>query len=70
MNDLVLLQALAELLGIYEFLPSNELFVLAGKDVCEDKAVTQIICENIMFLVAGYTSDQLNTVRVRALLLK
>lgn len=31
--------------------------------MCRDQAPTQILCENLLFLIAGYTSDQLNAVR-------
>lgn len=35
---------------------------MAGRNLCRDQAVTQIVCENILFLIAGYSSDQLNKV--------
>lgn len=53
---------IADIFGIYEFLPSNRFFALAGKDVCEENVVTVEMCENAIFLVAGYKSDQLNAV--------
>lgn len=53
---------MANLFGIYEFLPSNEVFILAGRDVCVATSITEKVCENIMFLVGGYKSDQLNVV--------
>lgn len=56
------LQKLSSLLGVYELLPSCELFILGGKAACRDQANTQEICENILFLIAGYSSDQLNAV--------
>lgn len=63
MSDIfVISQEAAKLLGVYEFLPASELFILGGKDLCRDKAVTQVLCENILFLIAGYQSDQLNHV--------
>lgn len=55
-------QVLERLLGIYEFLPSNELFALGGQVACRDEAITQSVCENILFLIAGYKSDQMNEV--------
>jgi len=54
------LERLESLLGLYEFLPSNELIALGGQVACREEAVTQSICENILFLIAGYKSDQLN----------
>lgn len=56
------LQKVASLLGIDYIAPSDEFLVLAGKDLCRDRVPTQIICENLLFLIMGYTSDQLNTV--------
>lgn len=55
-------QKLSSLLGAYELLPSCELFILGGKAACRDQAITQEMCENILFLIAGYSSDQLNAV--------
>lgn len=55
-------QVLEGLLGIYEFLPSNELFALGGQVACREEEFTQAICENILFLIAGYKSDQMNQV--------
>lgn len=51
-------------LGLNYVTPSNEYLTLAGKAMCRDKAPTQIICENLLFLMMGYTSDQLNSVRI------
>lgn len=57
-------------MGLDYITPSNEFLTLAGKAMCRDKAPTQIICENLLFLIMGYTSDQLNTVRSKTNLLK
>lgn len=56
------LDSITKLIGLYEFLPSNELYGLIGRDACYDTARFQIICENIIFLISGYSSDQLNEV--------
>lgn len=50
------------LLGIDYVIPTDRFFTLSEEALCRDKAPTQIICKNLMFLIAGYTSDQLNTV--------
>lgn len=56
------LQKVMSLLGIDYLAPSDEFFTLAEEKLCRDKVPTQIICKNVMFLMLGYTSDQLNTV--------
>ncbi|XP_055376048.1 lipase 1-like [Condylostylus longicornis] len=54
------IETITKLLGKYEFLPNNELMALAGQALCKDQAITQVMCTNIVFLIAGYDSDQLN----------
>jgi hypothetical protein len=34
--------------------------------MCHEEAVTADICANILFIVAGYSSEQLNTVSVKS----
>lgn len=53
---------MAALLGVDYIAPSDAFLVLAGKEMCRDRAPTQIVCENLLFLIMGYTSDQLNNV--------
>lgn len=57
-------QTISAWLGVNEIAPTPEFLKLAGSQTCRDKAVTQIICENILFLTMGYSSDQLNTVGI------
>lgn len=45
---------------MHEFLPNNDLLALGGQAACNDEAVTQILCSNVLFLIAGFNSDQLN----------
>lgn len=52
----------AKWIGLYEFLPSSDLFTQLGQTLCHDEAITQMICTNIIFMIAGYNSQQLNTV--------
>lgn len=51
-----------KLMGGTELNPSNQFTIMAGKALCQEEAVTQIVCENFMFLVVGYSTDQLNSV--------
>jgi len=54
------IEKLTKLMGWHEFLTNNEVMALAGQKLCKDEAVTQELCSNIVFLIAGYDSDQLN----------
>lgn len=53
------------MLRITEFMPNTKLFVDHTQVVCHDNAMTQDVCSNILFLVAGYNSEQLNKVNTR-----
>jgi hypothetical protein len=55
-------QILLDLMGVYEFLPHTELLSLIGEVLCNDNAITVDICSNVLFLIAGYDSSQLNKV--------
>ncbi|KAK7582254.1 hypothetical protein V9T40_013699 [Parthenolecanium corni] len=46
--------------GFYEFIPNGKLITDFGGQLCYDRAITQYICKNILFLIAGYDSQQLN----------
>lgn len=50
------------ILGVYEFMPNSYILGLLGQAVCRDEALTQILCSNVLFLIAGYNVDQMNTV--------
>ncbi|XP_017480371.1 PREDICTED: lipase 3-like isoform X1 [Rhagoletis zephyria] len=54
------LTAATRMLRITEFMPNTKLFVDHSQVVCHDNAMTQDVCSNILFLVAGYNSEQLN----------
>lgn len=54
------IELLMELLGVYEFMPSNEMMVKGGKLVCQDKSPLQEVCANVLFLLCGYNSQQFN----------
>jgi hypothetical protein len=51
-------------MGIHEFLPNSELLTLAGQVLCNEQAITVDICANVLFIVAGFSSEQLNRVSV------
>lgn len=57
------------LLGVREFLPSNEMLVKGGQLLCNDQLLgidgldndlAQEICANVFFLICGYDSEQLD----------
>jgi hypothetical protein len=53
-------------MGSYEFLPSSELLTMIGQAMCHDQTITVDICANALFVVAGYSFEQLNTVSVKS----
>ncbi|XP_022187146.2 lipase 3 [Nilaparvata lugens] len=46
--------------GVHEFIPGNTAVTTLGRQLCQEKALTSTICSNILFLIAGYDSRQLN----------
>lgn len=50
------------MLGAYEFLPTMEFLQIAGQSLCRDEAIFQELCANVLFLLGGYNSEQLNRV--------
>ncbi|XP_075231284.1 lipase member J-like isoform X2 [Lycorma delicatula] len=48
--------------GMHEFIPADmgSLVTALGRQLCKEQAVTSLICSNVLFLIAGYDSDQLN----------
>lgn len=55
------LELAANVLGLYEFLPNNEVMTILGKRQCRDEARFQAMCGNVLFLVGGFNSNQLNS---------
>lgn len=53
---------IASLLGINEFAPSSAMLQLGGSILCRDQSIFQEICANVLFLICGFDSDQLNKV--------
>lgn len=54
------IESVMNLFGVYEFLPSNDMMVKGGKLVCKDESPIQEICANVLFLICGFNSQQLN----------
>ena len=51
-----------EVMGVYYFEPTDEMNIQGGEQYCKDGAITQSMCSNVIFLIAGYDSQELNTV--------
>lgn len=51
-------------LGMYEFLPSSRVLAALGKAACNDEALFQFVCSNVLFLIGGFNSKQLNYVNI------
>lgn len=51
---------LAKLMGIYEFLPTDDLLMKAQKEICKEQAPVIEMCANVLFLLGGFNSAQLD----------
>ncbi|CAD7082798.1 unnamed protein product [Hermetia illucens] len=49
-----------KLFGSHEFMPNSELFEIGGSLLCKDEALTQDLCANVLFLISGFDSENLN----------
>ena len=54
------IETVMKMFGVYEFLPSNEMMADGGKYLCKDQSLFQEVCANVLFLISGYNSEQLN----------
>ncbi|XP_023303354.2 lipase 3 [Lucilia cuprina] len=54
------LALLLKLIGAHEFLPSNDFITMFNQIICDDDSITEAICSNVMFLVAGFDKKQMN----------
>lgn len=54
------MQLLLKLIGAHEFLPSNEFITMFNQIICDEDSITEAICSNVMFLVAGFDKKQMN----------
>ncbi|XP_058839894.1 lipase 3-like [Topomyia yanbarensis] len=48
------------MLGVNEFLPNSEMMALGGQKACNDESMFQEVCASVLFLIAGFNSDQMN----------
>ena len=55
-------QDVLDMLGVHDFLPSTLLLKLLAATLCDSP--TKVVCSNIMFLIAGYDTHNLNMVSV------
>ncbi|XP_055615722.1 lipase 3-like [Toxorhynchites rutilus septentrionalis] len=59
---------ITSMLGIHEFMPSNQMMVLGGQKACRDESPFQEVCANVLFLISGFNSPQLNRTIIPAIL--
>lgn len=59
---------LAELIGINEFLPSNDFMAMVGDVLCADDDPTQILCSNVLFVICGFSPSEMNATILPALM--
>ncbi|KAH8299612.1 hypothetical protein KR044_003507 [Drosophila immigrans] len=52
--------ALVELFGSAEFLPSTKAMELMGSLLCRDQAISQQMCTNVLFMLGGWDSPYMN----------
>lgn len=55
--------AATKVLRISEFMPYTKFLVDNNQLACQDNAMFQDVCSNILFLIAGFNSEQLNKVK-------
>ncbi|XP_046395142.1 lipase 3-like [Ischnura elegans] len=51
---------ISKFLGINQFFPSSDFYGFIGDALCKDEAITQSLCTNVIFLICGYDSKELN----------
>lgn len=64
-NYLLTTESALEYLGQYYFAPNDEATIQGGFDDCKDGAPNQQMCANVIFLLAGFNSAEMNMVRKR-----
>jgi len=52
---------LLNMFGAYEFLPNNKIMEFLGQTLCHQNSPVQAICANVIFILCGYDTPQLNT---------
>ncbi|KAF5306000.1 hypothetical protein FQR65_LT07493 [Abscondita terminalis] len=53
-------EVVTKLVGANEFLPNTNFLAIAGKLLCSDESVTQVLCTNTLFALAGFNQKQMN----------
>lgn len=48
--------------GVYEFLPNPEAVTGINRQLCKIRSLSEAVCGNVLFLISGYDSQQLNKV--------
>jgi hypothetical protein len=48
---------------LFSFLPNSDMSAELGRNLCRDRVIAKMICENILLLLGGFGSTQVNTVR-------
>ncbi|CAH0560008.1 unnamed protein product [Brassicogethes aeneus] len=51
---------LLDLIGVDEFLPNNAFMDSFGSVICGDHSITQILCENVLFALCGFSNKEMN----------
>ncbi|KAJ8706423.1 hypothetical protein PYW08_011049 [Mythimna loreyi] len=63
-----ILHGLSKSLGLYEFLPDNNLIRTLKLLICGTGPVSEILCSNTLFLMSGYDFPQLNVTNLPVVL--
>ncbi|XP_055716021.1 lipase 3-like [Phlebotomus papatasi] len=58
------LDTITSLLGMNEFMPSSTMMQMGGYLTCRDTSPFQEVCANVLFLIAGFNSEQLNRTKL------
>lgn len=53
------------MLGRHEFAPTSDFLKQVSSVACDEEAWAQPVCENLIFLIGGFGSDQTNRVCIK-----
>ncbi|XP_058794705.1 lipase 3-like [Phymastichus coffea] len=62
------IKILTALIGINEFKPTDEFFTTFTTALCQERVITQPICENVLFMIAGFNEAQMDLELLPAIL--
>lgn len=54
------IEILLNLIGVREFLPSNDFLAMGGSLLCGDDSITQVLCTNALFAICGFSAKEMN----------